>query len=105
MRLMKSLGYDGVGTIWWDLVSYYQERGDLAHLRAVSRELQCPLTAYGFVADGWAFSSGATREHAIALAKSSLDLAHAAGCEGAYLLGPFDSGNLAQAASTFRELC
>ena len=23
MRRMKSLGYDGVGTSWWELVSYY----------------------------------------------------------------------------------
>jgi len=105
MRRMKSLGYDGVGTSWWDLVSYYQERGDLSQLRKLSQELELPLTAYGFVAEGWAFASGATREHAVALAKSSLDLAHAAGCQGAYLLGPFDSGNLRQAAATFRELC
>ena len=105
MRRMKSLGYDGVGTSWWDLVSYFQERGDLSHLRSISQELQFPLTAYGFVAEGWAFSSGASREHAVALAKSSLDLACAAGCQGAYLLGPFDSGNLRQAAATFRELC
>jgi len=105
MRRMKSLGYDGVGTSWWDLVSYYQERGELSQLRRLSQELQLPLTAYGFLAEGWAFSSGTVREHAVSLAKSSLDLAHAAGCQGAYLLGPFDSGNLREAAKTFREIC
>jgi sugar phosphate isomerase/epimerase len=105
MRLMKSLGYDGVGTSWWDLVSYYQERGDLSRLQTLSQELQLPLTAYGFLADGWAFSDGVALEHALALAKSSLDLAWRAGCEGAYLLGPFDSGDLRRAAGRFRELC
>ena len=105
MRGMKSLGYDGVGTSWWDLVSYFQERGSLSQLRMISQELKLPLTAYGFVADGWAFSNGAIRDHAVALAKSSLDLASAAGCQGAYLLGPFDCGDLRQAAATFRELC
>lgn len=105
MRLVKSLGYDGVGTSWWDLVSFYQERGDLSQLKMVSSELQLPLTAYGFVADGWAFGEGATLEHAMALAKSSLDLAHRAGCQGAYLLGPFDKGDLYRAAKRFRELC
>jgi 4-hydroxyphenylpyruvate dioxygenase len=105
MRLMKSLGYDGVGTSWWDLVSYYQERGDLAQLPEISRELQLPLTAFGFVADGWAFSDGVALKNALALAKSSLDLAHRAGCQGAYLLGPFDTGDLRRAAVRFRELC
>jgi sugar phosphate isomerase/epimerase len=105
MRLMKSLGYDGVGTSWWELVSYYQERGNLAQLQDISRELQLPLTAYGFVSEGWAFTTGPTHANAMALAKSSLDLAHAAGCRGPYLLGPFDSGDLRQAAKTFRELC
>lgn len=105
MRLVKSLGYDGVGTSWWDLVAYYQERGDLAQLRTVSSSLALPLTAYGFVAEGWAFSDGDTLKRAIALAKSSLDLASQAGCQGAYLLGPFDRGDLRQAAARFRELC
>jgi sugar phosphate isomerase/epimerase len=104
IRLMKSLGYDGVGTSWWDLVSFYQERGDLAQLRRLSAELKAPLTAYGFVADGWAFGSGKAQQNAILLAKSSLDLAHAAGCDGPYLVGPFDSGNLREAAKVFREL-
>src|SRR5262245_61110033 len=105
MRRMKSLGYDGVGTSWWDLVSFYQERGELSQLRRLSQELQLPLTAYGFLAEGWAFSTGTVREHALSLAKSSLDLAYAAGCQGAYLLGPFDAGNLKEAANTFREIC
>jgi 4-hydroxyphenylpyruvate dioxygenase len=104
IRLMKNLGYDGVGTSWWDLVSYYQERGPLDQLRRLSTELNFPLTAYGFVADGWAFGQGAARRNAIALAKSSLDLAHAAGCEGPYLVGPFDSGDVREAAKVFREL-
>src|SRR4030095_713779 len=60
---------------------------------------------YGFLADGWAFSDGVALEHALALAKSSLDLAWRAGCEGAYLLGPFDSGRLRRAAGRCRELC
>lgn len=105
MRLMKSLGYDGAGTSWWDLVSYFQERGDLSQLKALSKALELPLTAYGFVAEGWAFSEGETAKHAMTLAKSSLDLASRAGCQGAYLLGPFDSGDLRQAAGRFRELC
>ena len=46
MRRMKSLGYDGVGTSWWDLVSYYQERGHLSQLRNISQELDLPLTAW-----------------------------------------------------------
>lgn len=104
IRLTKSLGYDGVGTSWWDLVSFYQERGDLVQLRQVSAELKFPLTAYGFVADGWAFGSGKAQRNAILLAKSSLDLAHAAACDGPYLVGPFDSGNVREAAKAFREL-
>jgi len=100
IRLMKDLGYDGVGTSWWDLVSYYQERGPLEQLR----QLDFPLTAYGFVADGWAFSQGATQRNAIAIAKYSLDLAYAAGCDGPYLVGPFDSGDVREAAKVFREL-
>ena len=105
IRLMKQLGYDGVGTSWWDLVSFYQERGDPGQLKALSRELNIPLTAYSIAAEGWAFPSGKTQANALLLAKSSLDLAHAAGCEGAYLVGPYDSGDLRQAARAFRELC
>jgi sugar phosphate isomerase/epimerase len=105
VRLMKQLGYDGVGTSWWDLVSFYQERGDLGQLKAVSRELQFPLSAYSLVAEGWAYAEGQARSNALALAKSSLDLAHAAGCVVPYLLGPFDSGDLRRAAAGFRELC
>jgi 4-hydroxyphenylpyruvate dioxygenase len=105
MRLMKSLGYDGVGTSWWDLVSYCQERGDLSQVKTLSKELGLPLTAYGFVADGWAFSDGEVLKRAMALAKSSLDLASRAGCQGAYLLGPFDAGDVRLAAARFRELC
>jgi sugar phosphate isomerase/epimerase len=104
VRLMKRLGYDGAGTSWWDLVSYYQERGPLDQLRKLSDDLDFPLTAYGFVADGWAFGHGMARQNAIALAKSSLDLAQAAGCQGPYLVGPFDSGDLREAAKVFREL-
>ena len=104
IRLMKQLGYDGVGTSWWDLVSFYQERGDLGQLKELSRELDFPLTAYSFSAQGWAFSSGMEQANALVLAKSSLDLAHAAGCDGPYLTGPVDSGDLHQAARAFREL-
>src|SRR5437867_2940344 len=91
IRLMKEIGFDGVGTTWWDLVAYYQERGELDQLRALSAELGIPLTAYGFLAEGWAFGKGEVRKNAISLAMASLDLAHAAGCQGYYLLGPFDS--------------
>ena len=104
IRLMKRLGFDGVGTSWWDLVSYYQERGDLEQIRDLCSELAMPLTAYGFVAEGWAFGSGLAQRNAMLLAQSSLDLAHAAGCAAPYLLGPFDSGPLRDAAKAFREL-
>jgi 2-keto-myo-inositol isomerase len=105
IRAMKKLGFDGVGTSWWDLVSFYQERGSLAQVNQLSTELDFPLTAYGFVADGWAYGKGKTQRNAILLAQYSLNLAHAAGCRGPYLLGPFDSGDLHQAASAFREIC
>ena len=35
IRLVKALGYDGVGTSWWDLVAFYQERGDLCQVKAL----------------------------------------------------------------------
>src|SRR5712692_939052 len=38
MRQAKGAGFDGIGTSWWDLVSFYQERGDLSQLKA-----QCNL--------------------------------------------------------------
>jgi len=105
VRLMKKLGFDGVGTSWWDLVSCYQERGDLAQLKRLSEELNFPFTAYGFVADGWAFATGKAQQNAMLLGQYSLDLAHAAGCLNPYLLGPFDSGDVRDAAKSFRELC
>src|SRR5262249_53147530 len=48
---------------------------------------------------------GKTQKNAILLAQYALKLAQAAGCRGPYLLGPFDSGDLHQAASAFREIC
>jgi sugar phosphate isomerase/epimerase len=105
VRLMRELGFSGTGTSWWDLVSFYQERGDLAQLKDLCAELNFPLTAYGFVADGWAYGAGKAQRNALQLALRSLDLAHAAGCQGPYLLGPFDSGDLRQAAAAFREIC
>jgi 4-hydroxyphenylpyruvate dioxygenase len=105
VRLMKRLGFDGVGTSWWDLVSCYQERGDLSQVKRLSTELNFPLTAYGFVADGWAFGKGKAQQNAILLGQYSLNLARAAGCMNCYLLGPFDSGNVRDAAKSFRELC
>ena len=105
VRLMKELGYDGVGTAWWDLVSYYQEQGDLGQLKTLCKEINMSLTAYGFIADGWAFGRGQVQENAITLAKSSIDVAHAAGCQGLYLNGPFDSGDVRSAAKAFREIC
>ena len=47
---------------------------------------------------------GATQRNTIAIAKYSLDLAYAAGCDGPYLVGPFDSGDVREAAKVFREL-
>jgi|HubBroStandDraft_4_1064222.scaffolds.fasta_scaffold131709_2 sugar phosphate isomerase/epimerase len=105
VHLMKELGYDGTGTSWWDLVSFYQERGDLSQIKHLCENLSFPLTAYGFVAEGWAYGRGAAQRNAILLALRSLDLAHAAGCQGPYLLGPFDSGDLHSAAAAFREIC
>jgi len=105
VRLMKKLGFDGVGTSWWDLVSCYQERGDLCQVKRLSEELNFPITAYGFVADGWAFGQGKAQRNAILLGQYSLNLAQAAGCLNPYLLGPFDAGNVRDAAKTFRELC
>jgi 4-hydroxyphenylpyruvate dioxygenase len=104
MRLVKSLGYHGLGTSWWDLVCYYQERGSLAQIRQLSVELGLPLTGFTFVVEGWAFSKGDAQKNAVLLAKSSLDLACAAGCPSASLVAPFDSGDLRDAARTFREL-
>jgi sugar phosphate isomerase/epimerase len=105
MRVMKDVGFDGTGTAWWDLVAYYQERGHPGQLRTLSEELAFPLTAYGFVCEGWAFGSGKAQQNALLLGRYSLDLAHAAGCRSPYLLGPFDSGEPRQAARAFRELC
>ena len=104
VRLMKEVGYDGVGTAWWDLVAFYQEQGDLSQLKAVSDQLNFPWTAYTFMPEGWAFGKGDQKKNALSLAKSSLDLAHAAGCQGPTLVGPFDSGNLREAATAFREI-
>jgi sugar phosphate isomerase/epimerase len=105
MRLMKGIGFDGVGTTWWELVAYYQERGELEQLRALSAELGFPLAAYGFVAEGWAFGKGEAQKNAISLAMSSLDLAYAAGCQEPFLMGPSDSGDIRDAAQVFGELC
>ena len=93
-----------LSTFIYNSLSFYQERGDLGQLKELSRDLDFPLTAYGFSAQGWAFSSGTEQANALVLAKSSLDLAHAAGCDGPYLTGPVDSGDLHQAARAFREL-
>src|SRR5882724_2461887 len=105
IRLIKAVGFDGVGTSWWDLIAFYQERGDLAQVKAFSEELKLPLTGFGFLADGWAFGSGQAQRDAVVLAKYSLDLAHAAGCDTGYLVGPHGPGDLKQAAPIFRELC
>ena len=105
IRLMKELGYDGVGTTWWDLVSFYQERGDLGQLKTLSNELDIPLTAYGFICEGWAFGNSQEQSNAIVQAQYSIDLAHSAGCQGLYLNGPFKSGNIKRASKAFREIC
>jgi 4-hydroxyphenylpyruvate dioxygenase len=105
VRLMKELGYDGVGTTWWDLVSFYQEQGDLGQLKTLSKELDMPLTAYGFICEGWAFGKGPLQDNAVVMARYSIDLAHAAGCDGLYLNGPFDTGDVNGAAKAFREIC
>ena len=105
VRPMKEIGYHGVGTAWWDLVAFYQERGDSSRLKAISDQLNFPWTAYTFMPEGWAFGKGDQKKNALSLAKSSLDLAHAAGCRGPTLVGPFDSGNLREAATAFRGYC
>ncbi len=105
MRIAKEAGFGGVGTSWWDLVSFYQERGALSQLKTLAQELHLPLTGCTFVAEGWAFASGSGRQNALSLAKSSLDLAHAAGCQNASIVGSFETGEVRQAAQGFRELC
>jgi 4-hydroxyphenylpyruvate dioxygenase len=105
LRAVQRLGYDGYGTSWWELVAFRQEQEDLSKLTARSKELQVPLSAYGFVAEGWAFAKGQAQKNAMLVAQYSLDLARAAGCDGPYLLGPFDSGDVHQAARAFREIC
>jgi len=105
LRTVKKLGYHGYGTSWWELVAFRQEHEDLGKLKALAEQLQVPLSAYGFVAEGWAFGKGQAQKNAMLVAQYGLDLARAAGCEGPYLLGPFDSGDVHQAAKAFRELC
>ena len=105
MRIAKQAGFDGVGTSWWDLVSFYQERGALSQLKTLTQQLHLPLTGCTFVAEGWAFASGSARQNALSLAKSSLNLAHAAGCQNASIVGSFETGELRQAAQGYRELC
>ena len=105
LRTVQKLGYAGYGTSWWELVAFRQEHGDLDPLKLLCKQLQFPLSAYGFVAEGWAFAKGQTQKNAMLVAQYGLDLARAAGCDGPYLLGPFDSGDVRQAASAFRELC
>src|SRR5688572_9873861 len=63
IRLMQRLGYDGVGLNWAELVGYYQERGPLEQLRALSRELNFPFTAFSMAADGWAFGDSKARQN------------------------------------------
>lgn len=105
MRTVQKLGFAGYGTSTWELISFYQERGDLAQLKPLSQELRIPLTAFGFLADGWAFSKGKSRRNAIILSQYSLDLARYSGCDGPYITGPLDTGDLHQAAGVFREMC
>jgi 4-hydroxyphenylpyruvate dioxygenase len=105
LRTLQKLGYDGMGTSWWELVAFRQEHGDLDQLKRLCQEVRLPLTAYGFVAEGWAFAKGQIQKNANLLAQYAVDLARAAGCQGLYLLGPFDAGDLHQAARAFRELC
>jgi sugar phosphate isomerase/epimerase len=104
IRLMKRLGFDGVGTSWWELVAFYQERGDLGQLKRISTELDFPLTCCGFSADGWAFGGEKAQKNALLIAKSSLELIHAAGCDRPYITGPFDRGDVRSAAQAFREM-
>jgi len=104
MRTVKASGYDGLGTSWWDLVCFYQERGSLDQVRQLAADLGLPLTGFTFVVEGWAFSEGAGEKNAMLLGKSSLDLAHAAGCRAPCLVAPFDKGDLRIAAKRFREL-
>ena len=105
MRLMKRLNYDGVGTIWWELVSFYQEQGDPDQLKTFSKEIDIPLSSCGILCDGWAFGRGKLQDNAVVMAKYLINLAHSAGCTGLYLNGPSDSGDIKGAAKAFREIC
>jgi 4-hydroxyphenylpyruvate dioxygenase len=105
MRLAKQGGFDGMGTSWWDLVSFYQERGHLSQVKALSSELRLPLTGYTFTVDNWAFSTGKARENAMLFGRTAIGLAHAAGCDNAAIVGPLEKGDLRQVASAYRELC
>jgi|GraSoiStandDraft_48_1057284.scaffolds.fasta_scaffold264265_1 4-hydroxyphenylpyruvate dioxygenase len=105
MHLTKQGGFDGMGTSWWDLVSFYQERGDLSQLKAISAELGLPLTGYTFTVDNWAFSTGKARENAMLFGRTAIGLAHAVGCDNAAIVGPLEKGDLRHVASAYRELC
>ena len=48
MRIAKQAGFDGIGTSWWDLVSFYQERGALSQLKTLTQQLHLPLTGCTF---------------------------------------------------------
>jgi sugar phosphate isomerase/epimerase len=105
MRLTKQIGFDGMGTSWWDLVSFYQERGDLSQLKTISADIGLPLTGYTFTVDNWAFSTGKARVNAMLFGRTAIGLAHAAGCDNAAIVGPLEKGDLRHVASAYRELC
>ena len=104
LRVVQEVGYDGVAISWWDAVAFYNERGDLGQIKELSAELDLPLAGYTFMIDNWGFCDGPARENALLLAKTSVDLAHAAGCQYPCLVGSRGSGDLKQAAGFFREL-
>lgn len=104
MRLARQLGYHGLGVAWWDLVSFYQERGDLAQIKELSQQLDLPITEYCCIVDGWADPHGPACEQAMARFHSSLDLAHAAGCRTVSIGSPLQSADLAQTADAFCRL-
>jgi sugar phosphate isomerase/epimerase len=86
-------------------VSFYQERGDLSQVKAISSEMGLPMTGYTFTVDNWGFSTGKARENAMLFGRTAIALAHAAGCDNAAIVGPLEKGDLRHVASAYRELC
>ncbi len=101
MRIARQLGYHGLGLAWWDLVSFYQERGDLAQIKQQSQQLNLPVTEYCCIVDGWANLHGPAREQATARFRSSLELAHAAGCRTASIGSPLQASDFSLAVDVF----